>query len=102
MANDNKIFDFGEKLGDSAKDRNFGVRTMPQKERWQHMNRAYDSFMDLANVLDFSPSSIAMGGRLAICFGSRGHGGKATAHYEPGRNVINLTRKYGAGSLAHE
>lgn len=76
--------------------------TMPQKERWQHMNRAYDSFMDLANALGFSPSSIAMGGRLAICFGSRGHGGKAAAHYEPGRNVINLTRKYGAGSLAHE
>lgn len=47
MANDNKIFDFGERLGDSVKDRNFGVRTMPQKERWQHMNRAYDSFMDL-------------------------------------------------------
>ncbi|MBP5419547.1 MAG: hypothetical protein J6Y72_07045 [Bacteroidales bacterium] len=76
--------------------------TMPQKERWQHMNRAYDSFMDLANVLGFSPSSIAMGGRLAICFGSRGHGGRAAAHYEPGRNIINLTRKNGAGCLAHE
>lgn len=76
--------------------------TMPQKERWQHMNRAYDSFMDLANALGFSPSSIAMGGRLAICFGSRGHGGRAAAHYEPVRDVINLTRKYGAGCLAHE
>lgn len=33
MANDNKIFDFGEKLGDSVKDRNFGVRTMPPRQQ---------------------------------------------------------------------
>lgn len=39
--------------------------------------------------------------KLAIAFGSRGRG-KALAHYEPGRVVINLTKMKGAGSLAHE
>ena len=38
---------------------------------------------------------------LAIAFGARGKGG-ALAHFEPGRNVINLTKIKGAGSLAHE
>ena len=39
--------------------------------------------------------------RLAIAFGARGRSG-ALAHYEPGRQVINLTKMKGAGSLAHE
>lgn len=38
---------------------------------------------------------------LAIAFGSRGSGA-ALAHYEPARNVINLTKMKGAGCLAHE
>lgn len=39
--------------------------------------------------------------KLAIAFGARGKG-KALAHYEPARVVINLTKLKGAGSLAHE
>lgn len=39
---------------------------------------------------------------LAIAFGARGRNGKAAAHYEPLRRVINLTKTMGAGSLAHE
>ena len=39
--------------------------------------------------------------RLALAFGSRGKG-RALAHYEPGRHVINLTKMSGAGCLAHE
>lgn len=38
---------------------------------------------------------------LAIAFGARGSG-TALAHFEPARNVINLTKLKGAGSLAHE
>ena len=38
---------------------------------------------------------------LAIAFGARGSG-SALAHFEPARNVINLTKLKGAGSLAHE
>lgn len=78
--------------------------TMPQKERREHMNRAYEAFMDLTHVCGFSPSAIAHGGTLALAFGSRGKGGNnaASAHYEPAKNVINLTRRAGAGCLAHE
>lgn len=42
-----------------------------------------------------------MGGELSIAFGARGSG-NAMAHYEPLRQVINLTKTKGAGSLAHE
>ena len=78
--------------------------TMPQKERWEHLNRTYDAFMDLCDILNIKPENISLGGTLGICFGSRGRGGKhaAAAHYEPGKRVINLTRKNGAGCLAHE
>lgn len=78
--------------------------TMPQKERWAHMNSTYNSFMDLSKLLGFSPKCISLGGKMAITFGSRGIGGKHApmAHYEPQKKVINLTRRHGAGSLAHE
>ena len=78
--------------------------SMPQKERWGHLNRTYDSFMDLCDILNIKPENISLGGKLAICFGSRGKGGKhaPSAHYEPAKKVINLTRRTGAGCLAHE
>lgn len=78
--------------------------TMPQKERWEHLNRTFDSFMDLCGVLNIKPENISLGGSLAISFGSRGRGGKhaPAAHYEPTKKVINLTRRNGAGCLAHE
>jgi len=75
-----------------------------QKERQEVLNFAFEAFSDLARVLGVPARGIALGGELAIAFGSRGTGGKraAAAHYEPGRRVINLTRLNGAGSLAHE
>ncbi len=78
--------------------------SMPQKERRKHLNNTYDAFMDMAWACGFSPKSIALGGTLGICFGSRGKGGSnaAMAHYEHGKKVINLTRRSGAGCLAHE
>jgi hypothetical protein len=78
--------------------------TMPAKERKENFNRTYDSFMDLCDVCGFSPAAISLGGTLGICFGSRGKGGRgaASAHYEFDKKVINLTRKTGAGCLAHE
>jgi hypothetical protein len=39
---------------------------------------------------------------VGIAFGARGMGGRAAAHYEPGFNMINLTKPHGAGTLAHE
>ena len=72
--------------------------------RQQDLNRAYDALMDLAGVLNLPPRSLSLGGRLGLAFGARGSGGvdAAAAHYERGEVVINLTKKQGAGSLAHE
>ena len=75
-----------------------------QGKRQADINDAYDGLMDLAKILDIPPKAISLNGELGMAFGARGRGGKipAKAHYEPGKVVINLTKKNGAGSLAHE
>ncbi|TAL63596.1 MAG: hypothetical protein EPN79_15680 [Burkholderiaceae bacterium] len=77
---------------------------LPNDERQEVLNHAFDAFADLAQALDIPPLALSFDGELAVAFGSRGHGGKnaALAHYEPDRVVINLTRLRGAGTLAHE
>lgn len=72
--------------------------------RQSDLNRAYDSLMDMADVLKVPPKALSLNGRLGLAFGARGKGGKnaAAAHYEPGAVAINLTKGNGAGSLAHE
>ncbi|GLP95274.1 LPD38 domain-containing protein [Paraferrimonas sedimenticola] len=73
-------------------------------KRQQDLNEAYDSLLDLAEILDLPPLALSLNGQLGLAFGARGRGGKnpASAHYEPDLVVINLTKKKGAGSLAHE
>lgn len=78
----------------------FGNWVKPEERRVM-LNAAYDSFMDLAEILNVPPTALSFGGELSIAFGARGVKG-AAAHFEPGRAVINLTRMNGAGSLAHE
>ena len=75
-----------------------------QSKRVDDINEAYDALLDLANLLDVPSRAISLNGSLGIAFGARGNGGKfsAAAHYEPAQVVINLTKKKGAGSLAHE
>lgn len=72
--------------------------------RQKDLNDAYDALMDLAAVLDIPPKALSLNGELGLAFGARGSGGvnAASAHYEPGQVVINLTKGAGAGSLAHE
>lgn len=72
-----------------------------QDERQKSLDYGYNALKDLAVLLDISDKDISLGGNLAIAFGSRGQG-SAVAHYEPMRQVINLTKMKGAGSLAHE
>lgn len=72
-----------------------------QNERAECLNQAHDALLDLANFLQMAPDAISLGGKLSFAFGSRGHG-KASAHYECGYRVINLTKPRGAGCLAHE
>lgn len=75
-----------------------------QKKRQADLNAAYDALMDMAAVLNVPPKSLSLNGQLGLAFGARGSGGvnPASAHYEPGFIVINLTKKAGAGSLGHE
>lgn len=73
-----------------------------------YMNQAdrYDvfrAFQNCANVLsDFLHSkNIGFDYNIGVAFGARGEFGFA-AHYEPDTNIINMTKKRGAGSLLHE
>jgi hypothetical protein len=76
-----------------------------QADRQAYLNYAFEAFVDLAFVLRAPLDFLSLGGyqgkRLAIAFGARGSG-YASAHYEPDKVVINLTKLRGAGSLAHE
>ena len=74
---------------------------MTQEDRRKALNECYDALMDLAAVCKVSPRALSLGGTLGMAFGARG-GGRFSAHYEPGKLVINLTKTKGAGSLAHE
>ena len=77
-----------------------------QGKRQQDLNEAYDALLDLAGILNVPAKALSLNGELGLAFGARGKGKRggvaAKAHYEPGHIVINLTKKAGAGSLAHE
>lgn len=72
--------------------------------RQQDLNDAYDALMDLSKIINVAPRAMSLNGSLGLAFGARGKGGKrsAAAHYERDKVAINLTKKNGAGSLAHE
>jgi hypothetical protein len=70
-------------------------------ERQKAVNLAYEGLHDLADTLGIPAETLSLGGQLGLAFGARGTG-RAAAHYEPGKLVINLTKLSGAGSLAHE
>jgi len=74
---------------------------MSQNDRQASLNYGYDALKDLARALSIADKDISCGGKLSIAFGARGSG-NAMAHYEPLRQVINLTKMRGAGSLGHE
>ena len=71
-------------------------------ERQKVVNLGYDALHDLARALGLPPKAMSLDGTLAVAFGARGRGGRAAAHYEADRTVINMTKLSGAGSLAHE
>lgn len=79
---------------------NFGNWTK-QSERQDFLNLAYDSLHDLAELLKLPPKALSLDGKLGLAFGAQGRS-KAAGHFIPEYNEINLTRKSGAGSLAHE
>lgn len=74
---------------------------MTERDRQASLDMGYEALAAMAKALNISTEDISLGGRLSIAFGARGQGA-AMAHYEPMREVINLTKMHGAGSLAHE
>lgn len=80
---------------------NFG-NWVKQSERQDFLNIAYDSLLDLAEIINVPAKAISLNGNLGLAFGAQGHGGRAAAHYLPAYKEINLTRMSGSGSLAHE
>ncbi|OGV36161.1 MAG: hypothetical protein A2020_12210 [Lentisphaerae bacterium GWF2_45_14] len=82
----------------------FGNWVAKTEERQASLNRAFDALHDLADILGVATQALSLNGQLGLAFGARGAGGRnsAAAHYELDKVVINLTRKNGAGSLAHE
>ena len=87
--------------------KDFGIRGgefglwMSDADAQGSLDRCYEAFHDLTRVLGIAPETISFNGRLSVGFGSRGHS-DAAAHYEPSRQVINLTKFRGQGALCHE
>ncbi len=78
-----------------------GKGAAAQRERQLHLNHAYDALLDLADMTGLPPRALSLEGKLGLAFGAQGSGG-AAAHFVPGVNEINLTRRTGAGGIAHE
>jgi hypothetical protein len=70
-------------------------------ERVHHLTKSAEALADLADVTGLPDDAISLGNKIGLAIGARGRAG-ALAHYEPGTQVINLTRAGGVGSLAHE
>lgn len=68
-----------------------------EKLTW-HANMA---FTDLSDLLGTDISVLHQKGKLSLDFATRGHGGAAATYYAA-YTLINLTKKWGDGSLAHE
>lgn len=75
--------------------------SVTDSEREHHMKYVSNAFNDLTEILGLPSEMGSFNGRLGLAIGARGKG-TALAHYEPSTHVINLTRKNGVGSLAHE
>ena len=71
-------------------------------DRQVMLDGAYDSLFDMATALNVPMEFMGFYGRLGLALGARGRGGSAAAHYESGREVINLTKTLGSGTIAHE
>jgi len=74
---------------------------LTEDERAHHGPRCAAALMDLADVLGIDDADISLDGKLGLRIAANGKSG-AMAHYEPDRQCINMTRKNGVGSLAHE
>lgn len=75
--------------------------SVTDEERVHHLQKSAEAMKDLTDVLGLPAEIVSFHGRLGFAIGARGKG-NALAHYEPTMRVINITRKSGVGSVAHE
>ena len=79
-----------------------------QMERREQLSFSYSAFVFMSLLFAQLSGSkkpfknIGLYDNIGLAIGARGAGGRAAAHYEPGKNMINLTKTNGAGCLAHE
>lgn len=74
---------------------------MSTPDRIKSLNEMWDALHDLALACEITPAQITHDKNLSLAFASRGRSDSA-AHYENKERIINLTKKGGAGCLAHE
>lgn len=67
----------------------------------EHLRHFIGAYVDLCDILNINAKQITQLNNLSIAFGSRGKAG-AMAFYQPGRQIIALTKKRGDGTVAHE
>lgn len=75
-------------------------RYVNNEDRYDFLLATMESLADMERIL--KTKNLGIENKIGIAFGARGRGGSAVAHYEPGLNMINLTKNKGAHSLAHE
>jgi len=71
-----------------------------------HTRSAFAALQDMADITGIPFNRLGRslcfeGGNLKLAFGARGRGSSG-AHFEPGQNVINMTKERGEGALGHE
>ena len=79
---------------------NFGNYVKDNEAR-EHLRHFLGAMADLGEILNFDLAAMNRLGNLKIGFGLKGKG-KALATYHPQTKDINLTKKRGDGSIAHE
>lgn len=76
-------------------------QTMPDNERGAHAKHFSGAIIDLCDLLNYDTKDFIELNGLKIMFGASGSG-KASATYQSATKAINLTRKNGDGTVAHE
>jgi hypothetical protein len=76
-------------------------QSLLDKEAKEHIRHFLGAMADFGDILNMNIVELNNLGGLSIAFASRGHG-KASAHYEGLRKVINITKTRGGGAVAHE
>lgn len=74
---------------------------MDDESSFEHIQQTMGAVKSMSEALGLDLIKIIKSRKLSIAYGARGGTG-ALAHYEPSKNIINITKKRGDGSFGHE